>query len=324
MGLCCGVELQYIPDAQITIFDDPDTPSASQYAGGMLAPYSESDTLTPELQALAFKYSLPFWQNLSKRFDVHYQALGTLVLAHPEDKPLLKRFATHLPEGSFETVTNLTSYEPQLSKRIADGLHVYDEAYLDTRQILNAMKTPLTIVKEAKEPEDITGFDIVIDARGHRADIKGMRKIKGERALIHCPDLKLKHCIRLMHPRYPLYVVPHANDIYMVGASMIEDNDEKTVSMRSALELLTAFTSLSPMALEADIISLDAGFRPAFEDHIPRIEQQGHIYACNGLYRHGFLLAPVLAKAVAAQIMGEDFQEGASQFFIGETHEAIH
>ena len=43
-----------------------------------------------------------------------------------------------------------------------------------------------------------------------------------------------------------------------------------------------------------------AGARPAFPDNRPRIiAAKGYIYV-NGLYRHGFLLAPVLAELVAA------------------------
>jgi glycine oxidase len=39
--------------------------------------------------------------------------------------------------------------------------------------------------------------------------------------------------------------------------------------------------------------------RPAFPDNRPRIiPSRGYIYV-NGLYRHGFLLAPVLAELVA-------------------------
>ena len=45
-----------------------------------------------------------------------------------------------------------------------------------------------------------------------------------------------------------------------------------------------------------------AGARPAFPDNRPRIiAAKGYIYV-NGLYRHGFLLAPVLAELVAAFI----------------------
>ena len=45
-----------------------------------------------------------------------------------------------------------------------------------------------------------------------------------------------------------------------------------------------------------------AGARPAFPDNRPRIiARKGYIYV-NGLYRHGFLLAPALAELVADYI----------------------
>jgi glycine oxidase len=36
--------------------------------------------------------------------------------------------------------------------------------------------------------------------------------------------------------------------------------------------------------------------RPAFPDNLPRILVEGDKIAVNGLYRHGFLLAPALAE----------------------------
>ncbi len=46
---------------------------------------------------------------------------------------------------------------------------------------------------------------------------------------------------------------------------------------------------------------MGAGVRPAFPDNVPRIvvEDGGRTIRVNGVYRHGFLLAPVLAQAVA-------------------------
>ena len=42
-----------------------------------------------------------------------------------------------------------------------------------------------------------------------------------------------------------------------------------------------------------------AGVRPAFADNVPKIVVRGRTLHVNGLYRHGFLLAPVLAELVA-------------------------
>ena len=42
--------------------------------------------------------------------------------------------------------------------------------------------------------------------------------------------------------------------------------------------------------------------RPAFPDNVPKIIVRGRTVFVNGLYRHGFLLAPVLAELLAGYV----------------------
>ena len=104
-----------------------------------------------------------------------------------------------------------------------------------------------------------------------------------------------------MHPRHPLYIVPWGENRYLVGATMIESEDAGSVSVRSALELLGAAYTVHPAFGEAEVLEMSAGVRPAFADNVPRarVIDGGASIMVNGAYRHGFLLAPVLAKAVA-------------------------
>jgi glycine oxidase len=101
--------------------------------------------------------------------------------------------------------------------------------------------------------------------------------------------------VRLLHPRWPLYIVPRENGQFLIGATTIE-SEQRDVSVRSALELLTAAYALHPAFAEARIVEIGAGLRPAFPDNLPRIQVDGEQIAVNGLYRHGFLLAPALAE----------------------------
>jgi glycine oxidase len=98
-----------------------------------------------------------------------------------------------------------------------------------------------------------------------------------------------------MHPRWPLYVIPREDNHFMIGATSIESEDNR-VSVRSALELLSAAYALHPAFGEARIVEIGAGLRPALPDNLPRIAIDGNRIAVNGLYRHGFLLAPALAE----------------------------
>jgi glycine oxidase len=125
--------------------------------------------------------------------------------------------------------------------------------------------------------------------------------VRGERLLIRSNDVMLSRPVRLLHPRHPLYVVPWGDGRFLVGATMIESEDTGPVTVRSALELLATAYALHPGFGEAGILEAAAGVRPAFPDNVPRVvlRDDGKRIFVNGAYRHGFLLAPVLADAVA-------------------------
>jgi glycine oxidase len=88
----------------------------------------------------------------------------------------------------------------------------------------------------------------------------------------------------------------------MLGASVIESEEAGPVSVRSALELLGAAYALHPAFGEAEIVDMGAGVRPSFPDNVPKIVVRGQTLHVNGLYRHGFLLAPALAELVAGYL----------------------
>ncbi len=117
---------------------------------------------------------------------------------------------------------------------------------------------------------------------------------------IRSREVALARAVRFLHPRIPLYIVPRANNEFMIGATMIESADEGGLSVRSALELLGAAYALHPAFGEAEILEMGAGVRPAYPDNEPRIEERDGRIFVNGFYRHGFLLAPAFAERVAA------------------------
>ena len=113
-------------------------------------------------------------------------------------------------------------------------------------------------------------------------------------------ELCFTRTVRLLHPRFPLYVVPRANGEFMIGATMIESAERGAVSVRSAIELLSAAYALHPAFGEAEVLEMSADVRPAFPDNEPRIDERGGRIFVNGFYRHGFLLAPAFAERAAA------------------------
>ena len=88
--------------------------------------------------------------------------------------------------------------------------------------------------------------------------------------------------------------MPRPGNVYLVGASEIESEDRSNVSLRSAVELMAAAHSIVPGLAEARILRMDSNLRPAMPDNRPHLHQEPGLVRINGLYRHGWLLAPAL------------------------------
>ena len=128
------------------------------------------------------------------------------------------------------------------------------------------------------------------------------RGVKGEIIILETDEIALSRPVRLIHPRWSIYIVPRAGNRFLIGATSIESEDNG-VSVRSALELLTAAYAVHPAFGEARIVEFGAGLRPAFPDNRPRVVVDERRITVNGLYRYGFLLAPALAEATVAHFM---------------------
>src|SRR5690606_12079690 len=133
--------------------------------------------------------------------------------------------------------------------------------------------------------------ETVVDARGlsARDRLSDLRGVKGEMLIVHCRDVTLSRPVRLLHPRFPIYVVPRGKGVYMIGATSIESGERFRVTARSMVELLNVAYALHPAFAEAEIIELGADARPAFPDNLPGLVRRGRTLYVNGLYRHGLL-----------------------------------
>jgi glycine oxidase len=146
-------------------------------------------------------------------------------------------------------------------------------------------------------------FDWVFDLRGvgARPDMP-VRGVRGELVWLHAPGLNLRRPVRLLHPRHRVYIVPRPGDMVIVGASEIESEDRSPVSLRSAVELMAAAHSVMPGLAEARIVRMDSNLRPALPDHRPMLHIEPGLVRINGLYRHGWLLAPSLVDEALSRI----------------------
>lgn len=283
---------------------DPLANSASRHAGAMLAPWVEAES-APDVVRDCGADGLALWREAFPGVVNN----GSLVVAVARDQPDLVRFAKLTREHRILDRAALAELEPDLAQRFSSALYFADEAHVATVPalafLLDACRDAGVDIHFGRALEDSDREALIVDCRGMgaRHRLPDLRGVRGERILMQTPDVTFSRPIRLLHPRHPIYVVPWGEGRFVVGATMIESEDAGPVSARSALELLGAAYTLHPAFGEAEILEMSAGVRPAFPDNVPRavvtVVDGSRSIMVNGAYRHGFLLAPVLASAVA-------------------------
>lgn len=316
-GLSLAAELVE-HSAHVTLYDKGahigDT-SCSWYAGGMLAPWCERESAEEPITRLGAG-SAQWWQE--RVGNVVNQ--GTLVVAKPRDIADLNQFARRTEHYEWIDGAQLSELEPHLEGRFSKALYFPTEAHLNPRDALLALANYVqekgAILHFNQDGFHAESADITIDTRGlsARAEISDLRGVKGEMLIIRTEEIGLKRPVRMLHPRIPLYIVPRDDNHFMVGATMIESAERSRITSRSMIELLSAAFALHPIFGEAEIVEIGSGVRPAFPDNMPRIILKNGTYYINGLYRHGFLLAPALAQMTRDILL----HDATPEFFINQ------
>ncbi|TIO09371.1 glycine oxidase ThiO [Mesorhizobium sp.] len=280
--------------------------NASWMAGGMLAPWCERESA--EQPVLDLGHDAADWWDAV--LPGHVTRAGTLVLAMSRDAGELNRFASRTSGHRWIDEDEIALLEPDLAGRFRRGLFFPGEAHLDPRRAMAALHEKLAgsgvEFHFGADAQYMTGFDREIDCAGMASRDDRLRGVRGEMLILHAPDISLSRPVRLLHPRLPLYLAPRADHHFMAGATMIESLSTGQVTARSMMELLNAAYSVHPAFGEATIVETGVGVRPAFPDNLPRVESHGRTVAINGLYRHGFLLAPAMARWAAELVFDSD------------------
>lgn len=252
---------------------------------------------------------------------LYFRALGSLLVAHPSDlgaaQRVLARLATPTttPDTRACTAQALTPSElARLEPALAPGLKAWllpGEGQILPHQILPALcdtaaqvdwrwgRSVQSVEAGRIQLDDgsCASFDLALDVRGVGArPALPVRGVRGELAWLHAPSVNLQRPVRLLHPRHRVYIVPRPGDMIVVGASEIESEDRSKVSLRSAVELLAAAHSVIPALAEARIEHLETNLRPALPDNHPHTQLEAGLLRINGLFRHGWLLAPALLQ----------------------------
>lgn len=299
--------------------------SCGWVGAGMLAPYTELEASEPLICKLGLA-SLERWPSLIKQLSepVSFAQNGTLILNHPQDKGERDRLMsiidfklrnTHLAPlntiAEFIPYSALQNFVPGLATELQDGYWMRGEGHINSHEFYKATTTTLlahnidwhefTPVEQLcdyqiKTQDKTHYFDLVFDCRGlgAKTDWPQLRGIRGEVLCLHAPEVHL-HCpIRIMHPRYPIYISPRAGHTFIVGATSIESEDKSPISAQSMLELLSACYMVHPGFAQARIIHTMTQCRPTLADNQPKIIASDGLVRINGLYRHGYLIGPAV------------------------------
>ena len=341
--------------AQIDLFDKsgPDgAHAAARIAAAMLAPLAES-AITEDSVVRMGLYSLPRWKELISELSnsVYFQQDGTLILWHRQDASDAERFAAHLEKNcrsnselsAPQKLNNesLRELEPGVADRFTQGLYLPNEGQLDNRQLLDALASELKLLKvnchwhTEVDPQELrkeSSYQAVIDCRGTGAKESWssgdkpntLRGVRGEVIRLYAPEVKLRRPTRLIHPRYPIYIAPKENDIYVVGATEIESDDLSEMSVRSAMELLSAVYTVHSGFAEARILEMATQCRPTLKNNLPEIRSQkdkglADLIMINGLYRHGFMISPAVLDC-ALELLELGASKTALELGLSVTH----
>ncbi|MBT0568877.1 FAD-dependent oxidoreductase [Curvibacter sp. CHRR-16] len=310
------------------------TRAAGWTAAGMLSPTAELECANAQVFALGLR-SLTLWRDTVARLNpispVSLSHAGSLLLAHRGDEGAAQRVLGLLASKlSIEQLaTQAAQHAPQPLTPI--GLHALEpdihgpahawllphEGHIHTVQAMAALgqaitQHPLaTLHLGAAGGVQTTGPGWLRTAAGeqrmaHVLDVRGtgyrtgyhtrIRGVRGEIFWLHAPGLPLSRPLRLLHPRWRVYIVPRGGDMVVVGATEIESEDRSPVSVRSTLELLSAAHSVLPALAEARIVHSEANLRPATPDNLPCVHHSAGLSVINGLFRHGWLIAPALVE----------------------------
>jgi glycine oxidase len=299
--------------------------AAGWTAAGMLCPVAELQCADEHVFSQGLR-SLELWPEISAQLgvDVEVRREGSLLFAHRGDEGAAARtvdFLTRKAPPGFAPRALSMDEARTLEPAVQGPAHAWllpGEGSLHTVQAMQALTAAATqcgarwhwgcSVDRLESGALWSGgerraYDWVFDARGVGARPElPVRGVRGEVFTLHAPGLALRRPLRLLHPRHAVYLVPRAGDQVVVGASSIDSEDRSPVSVRTTVELLAAAHSLVPELGEARIVHAEANLRPALPDNLPRIDTQPGLTRINGLYRHGWLIAPAMVEEALGRL----------------------
>lgn len=337
----------------VVVCDPEPWSGASWAAAGMLAPSTEARWGEEPLHRLA-EQSAAGWPEFAARLEeesgvtVGLRQEGTLSVAlDPDDFRALhetvevqRRFGCPVELLSGRDCRRL---ESALNPRVVGGALTPKDHQVDTRAVLAALSEAAsrrgveTVRKAATRigPRELALDDgtvvrvgeVVLAAGCGSAAIDGLdpvdvppvRPVKGQILRLnsdpHPPVLT--RTIRAVAQGRSVYLVPRSGGEIVVGATVEERGFDTDVTVGAVYELLRAAVAAVPDIVELPLSETLARSRPGSPDNGPILGPAAHtpgLHLATGHYRHGVLLAPVTAEALAADLTGRAWPESAVAF----------
>jgi len=291
--------------------------AAAWTSAGMLSPIAEMESGGAEVRDLG-RRSLELWKVIESDLNAQHQSLDlhlndSLMICHAQDTGAADR-VLRLLKGDSGQVEKLEAGDIRpLAPGLKGTLHAWrliGEGHLHPTTALGALHAGSInvdwrwgVAVDQVQSNTLTvdgaslSFDWVIDARGTgaAADL-AVRGVRGEVIVLHAPGFELCRPVRLLHPRWRVYIVPWPDQRIVIGATEIESEDLSPISVQSTMELLSAAFSIFPSLAEARILATDVNLRPAMPDNLPVVKTSSGLTRINGLFRHGWLLAPAIIE----------------------------
>lgn len=323
LGLAIALELA---DAgcKVEVFDPASAASnASGVAAGMLAPAFETvlDPVSRDHFALLLA-ARDLWPALAKRAGITLDREGALWVglarqaqAHADALRVLGVAPRVL------SAAELPALVQGLATDFAAGVQVEEDWRLDPVQAIGALRQAAMAIGVTfhQAPGASKGEGLLVVATGAAQGLVGLAP-----ELAHLTPIK-GHILRYTAPAVSgpvvrgegIYAVPTARGL-IVGATMETGFDDVAVDPDRARALAEAGAKLFP-ALSAQAYDAAAGIRAATPDGLPMVGfgAAPDVILAVGARRNGWLLAPLVARIVRAQVLGDDAGAFAEQFAPG-------
>jgi glycine oxidase len=189
---------------------------------------------------------------------------------------------------------------------VRGGFGVTGDHSVDNRALVRGLREACLRAGVALRPQpvadlaDLDAASVVVAAGAASARLLPelpVRPVKGQ--LLH---LRGEPLLTRTVRGIDAYIVPRSDGRLLVGATVEERGEDRTVTAGATYELLRAAGELLPGMTELAFTEAVVGLRPAAPDNAPligRLRARGRqIVVATGHYRNGILLAPVTADIV--------------------------